>query len=131
MDREDFIKETESYTVSELEYIYNTQKELYSEEELEIIKDTLEKKKLIDYDVSHKSSYNGKLTADYFFFVTLMCIIALIFPTANLFTGGAMLLTGLMKKGSPEWKSAGIKVLIAAVIGLLIRAFLTNGGFHV
>ena len=131
MDREDFIKETESYTVSELEYIYNTQKELYSEEELEIIKDTLEKKKLIDYDVSHKSSYNGTLTADYFFFVTLMCIIALIFPTANLFTGGAMLLTGLMKKGSPEWKSAGIKVLIAAVIGLLIRAFLTNGGFHV
>ena len=131
MDREDFIKETESYTVSELEYIYNTQKELYSEEELEIIKDTLEKKKLIDYDVSHKSSYNGTLTADYFFFVTLMCIIALVFPTANLFTGGAMLLTGLMKKGSPEWKSAGIKVLIAAVIGLLIRAFLTNGGFHV
>ncbi len=131
MEKDAFIKEIEEYTLSDLEYIYRTQQECYSEEEKEIIKDTIEKKKLIDYDVSHKSSYNGTLTADYFFFVTLMCIIALIFPTANLFTGGAMLLTGLMKKGSPEWKSAGIKVLIAAVIGLLIRAFLTNGGFHV
>ena len=50
MEKEDFLEEIKDNTLDELEFIYETQKDLYSQEEMEIIKDKIEdfKKKEIE-----------------------------------------------------------------------------------
>lgn len=124
----DFISEIERYTISDLEYIYRTQQELYSEEEMEIIRDTIEKKKLVKDVVERKQPDDRTLTADYYLFVTIFCIISLVFPVSGAINGLAMIIAGFSKKCSPEWKGAGLRVIIAAVISIIIRAIL-GGGF--
>ena len=124
MEKDTFIKEIENSTLSDLEYIYRTQQEYYSEEEMESIKDTIEKKKLVEDVLKKDHTPDKQLTADSFFLLTLFCIISLVFPVSGLFNGAAMLIIGFAKKGSPEWKGAGARVLAAAIIGLLIRTFL-------
>lgn len=42
MDKEEFLKEIKDNTLDELEYIYETQKDLYSEEEMAIIKNVID-----------------------------------------------------------------------------------------
>lgn len=115
-DLDKFVSEIEQYSISDLELIYQTQKELYSKEEIEIIKDILEKKK-----TSLK-----QITDDFNFTVTLFCIVGLLSPISGLVTGIIMII-----KDSPKWKNIGKTTLLAVFISVIIRVFLYSGGFMV
>lgn len=47
MNKDDFVKEIETYPLDDLELIYETQKELYSDEEMHLIKDMINHKKSV------------------------------------------------------------------------------------
>ena len=111
-----FVSEIEQYSISDLVLILHTENELYSKDELEIIQDLLEKKK-----TSLKLS-----TADFDFAVILFCIVGLLSLPSALITGVIMMI-----KGSPKWKVVGKKTLLAAFISLIIRIFLSMGGFSI
>ena len=106
-------------TISDLETILRTQKELYSEEEMAIIQEILQKKKTA-----------LKLTDDEMrFAVTMFCIAGLLSPAAGVVIGIIMLIKGA--KGHPRWMGAAKKTFLAVFISILIWLFLYSGGFHV
>ena len=116
---EKFVSEMEQYSVPDLELICNTQKELYSDEEMAAIQDILRKKKVV-----------SKKTGDKFYIVaTIFCITALLLPVAGLVAGVIMIIAGI--KGDPKWKSAGKKTLVAVIISVMLRSFLYSGGFKI
>ena len=116
---EKFVSEMEQYSVPDLELICNTQKELYSDEEMAAIQDILRKKKVV-----------SKKTGDKFYIVaTIFCIAALLLPVAGLVAGVIMIIAGI--KGDPKWKSAGKKTLVAVIISVMLRSFLYSGGFKI
>ena len=116
MDSETLVTEMEHYSISDLELICRTQEELYSKEEMELIREILERKKSA-----------AKQTPDEFgFAVTLFCIVAVLTPVSGLVVGIVMLI-----KGSPRWKNAGKKTLLAVLISVIIRIFLYSGGFSI
>ena len=116
---EKFVSEMEQYSVPDLELICNTQKELYSDEEMAAIQDILRKKKVV-----------SKKTGDKFYIVaTIFCIAALLLPVAGLVAGVIMIIAGI--KGDPKWKSTGKKTLVAVIISVMLRSFLYSGGFKI
>lgn len=116
MDSEALIREMGQYSISDLELICRTQEELYSKEEMEIIREILDRKRAA-----------AKQTPDDFgFAVTLFCIVAVLTPVSGLIVSIVMLL-----KRPQRWKSAGKKTLLAVLISVIIRIFLCSGGFSV
>ena len=115
-EQDTFLTELKQYSVSDLELIYRTQKELYSPHELELLKELLEQKK-----ISLKET-----TAEFDFGVTLFCIVSILTPISGLAAGVIMLI-----KGTSKWKTAGKKTLLAALISFIIRIFLYSGGFSI
>lgn len=116
MDREKFIDEISIYSISDLELIYKTQKDLYSIEELQIISEMLKQK---------KSEYK-KFVSEQKFGEMLFCIVALLTPFSALIVGIIMLFARL-----PVWKSTGKKTLLVVFISVLIRVFIYSGGFNI
>lgn len=116
MDREKIIDEMSIYSISDLELIYKTQKDLYSIEELQIISEVLEQK---------KSEYK-KFLSEQKFGETLFCIVALLSPFSALIVGVIMIFSR-----SPIWKSTGKKTLLVVFISILIRVFIYSGGFNI
>lgn len=116
MNREKFIDEISIYNISDLELIYNTQKDLYSTEELQIISEMLEQK---------KSEYKNFVSKQKFGEM-LFCIVALLTPFSAFIVGIIMLFAR-----SPIWKSTGKKTLLVVFISVLIRAFIYSGGFNI
>lgn len=116
MDREKFIDEISIYSISDLELIYNTQKDLYSVEELQIISEMLEQKKS-EYKKAVSEQKYGEM---------LFCIVALLTPFSALIVGIIMLFAR-----SPVWKSIGKKTLLVVVISVVIRVFISGGGFTI
>ena len=110
------IAEMEQYSIADLKLILRTQKELYSQEELDVIRNVLAKRK----DALRLE------TAELDFGVTLFCIVGVLTPISGLLTGIIMLI-----KGSPRWKDAGKKTLLAVLISVIIRVFLYSGGFSI
>lgn len=113
MDNEQFISELEKYSISDLELIVKTQKELYSTEEMQIIEDMLQEKK----------ASKKKKRSDIDFAETLFCIVGLLSPLSGLITGIIMLIVG-----SENWKRVGRRTLIATAISVIIIMFLYSGG---
>lgn len=116
MDRENFIREIEKYSIPDLELIVNTQKDVYSAEEMQIIEEELEKKKASEKEKS----------SDYRIAETLFCILGLLLPVFGIIVGVVLLIAG-----SADYKKIGKRTLIAAFISLVIRAFLMIGGFSI
>ncbi|MDE5765410.1 MAG: hypothetical protein K2N49_07325 [Ruminococcus sp.] len=116
MDREKFIDEISICSIPDLELIYKTQKDLYSAEELDIISEVLEQKKL-EYK---------KFVSEQRFAETLFCIVALLAPTSALIVGVIMLFSR-----SSVYKSIGKKTLLVVFISVLIRVFIYSGGFKI
>lgn len=116
MDREKFIDEISVYSISDLELIYTTQKELYSAEEMQIIGEILEQR---------KSEYKKAVYSERFAEL-LFCIVGLLSPFSGFVVGVIMLFSR-----SPIWKATGKKTLCAVFIAVLIWLFILNGGFKV
>ena len=113
MDNEQFISDIEKYTISDLELIVKTQAELYSKEEMEIIKDTLQKKKALEKESR----------SDIYIVETLFCIVGLLSPLSGLIAGIVMLIAG-----SDKLKRTGRRTLIATAVSVIIIIFLYSGG---
>lgn len=114
MDREAFISDIEKYNISDLELIIKTQQELYSNEEMQLIKDVLKQKK------------NAQKTnrSDIEFAETLFCIVGLLSPISGIVVGIIMLIAG-----SANWKRVGKRMFLVVIIAVMIRLFLYGGGF--
>lgn len=107
MDREAFIYEMNNYCISDLELICADQKELYTAEEMQLIEEILESKK----------QENKKSVSEVAFGEALFCLVSLLAPIDGLIVGIIMLVAG-----SPRWKKAGKRTLLAVFISMLIRA---------
>lgn len=116
MDNEKLIAEISRYDISDLKLIYETQKDLYSIEEMQIISEVLQQKK-----AEHKKSVSEAKFGE-----TLFYIVGLLTPLSALVVGIIMLAVG-----SPIWKSTGKKTLFVVFIAVLIRIFLYSGGFKI
>lgn len=116
MDKEAFISEIEKYSISDLELIVNTQKDVYSAEEMQLIEEELERKR-----ASEK-----KENSDYRIVETLFCIVGLLAPFCGFIAGIVLLIAG-----SADYKKIGKRTILASFISVLIRAFLMIGGFSI
>ena len=106
MDRDAFISEINSYSISDLELICADQKDLYTAEEMQLIEEMLE----------HKKQENKKHLSEIAFGEALFCLVSILAPIEGLIVGIIMLV-----KGSPRWKKSGKRILFAAFISVLIR----------
>lgn len=114
MNREAFISEIEKYSILDLELIINTQKDVYSAEEMQIIEEELEKKKVSEKEKS----------SDLRIVETLFCIVGLIVPVCGFIVGIVMMIAG-----SEDYKRIGKRTILASFISVVIGAFLMIGGF--
>ena len=116
MDREAFIREMEKYCISDLELICADQKELYTDEEIQLIEEILE----------HRKQENKKSVSEVVFGEARFCLVSILSPIVGLIVGIIMLVAG-----SPRWKEAGKRTLFAVFISIFIRVFLYSGGFRI
>lgn len=107
IDRNKLIDEISGCNIFELELICKDQKELYTDEEMQLIEEILEQKR----------QENKKPLSDIAFAEVLFCLVSILAPIEGLIVGVIMLF-----KKSPRWKKAGMRTLLAVFISVLIRA---------
>ncbi len=106
IDKDKLIDEVSGCNIFELELICKDQKELYTDEEMQLIEEFLEQKR-------QESKKPFSIIA---FAEALFCIVSILVPIGGLIVGFIMLL-----KKSPQWKKAGKHILLAAFISALIQ----------
>ena len=116
MDKQKLTEEMNSYNIPELEAICETQGECYSGEEMRMIVHILEQKRQERKNGVWKFNIRE----------TVCCIIGLLFITAGLAIGIYMILST-----KPDKRKTGKRTLLAVFISLMIRLFMSIGGFSI
>ncbi len=114
MDKQKLTEEMNSYSISELEAICETQGECYTDEEMRLIVQILEQKQ------QERKTDLRKFDAR----ETICCIAGLLLPLVGLVIGICMLLSN-----DPASKKTGKRTLIAVFISVMLLLFLNMGGF--
>ncbi len=112
MGNKQLTEEMNSYSITELEAICATQGDMYTDEEMRMIVQILERKRQ-EQHVSNQKDLRA----------TLYCIVGLLLPVVGLIIAICQLASGDMVK-----RSIGKKVLIAVGISFLLGLFLLAGG---
>ncbi len=113
-----FFDELSNMNLTDLELIYRDQRELYSDEDFDLIDDIYHRRK--DAETTEYSNWQ--------FSLSVFCVMALLSPAAGVAAGIMMLIRG---KRHEKWKEAARRTLAAAFISLIILIFLRTGGFRI
>ena len=113
MTKEEFRADLAQYQTSELALIAATQADVYSPAEMAVIREELDARRQAE-----SARRKAKDTND-----TLPCIVSLIFPII-----GIVLALILLHNSDPANQVTGKRYLCAALVALVLFAFLVSGG---
>lgn len=113
--------EFEKYDIADLELIVDEQRDLYSEEELDMAREVLSRKK--HEESSHRSNTANVSLSDVNLMFTLLCICTLLSPLCGLVS-----CIGVGVKGTYRIKPYMKTLIAATIVSFVLRTYLAYGG---
>ena len=113
MTREEFRADLAQYSMQELRLIAATQTDVYSPQEMEIIREELDARKDAEREQHKKRDAND----------TLPCILSLLLPVI-----GFLIATIFMHSDDPVNRQTGKRCMIAAFVSLMLFSFIMSSG---
>jgi hypothetical protein len=110
MDKDEFLKQYENYSVEDLRLIRDSQQELYTDEEMLLIESLIARS-------SEQKTEDGK---KHIWLYVLSCLIPL---------AGFIVSIIFLRSHEPQERKIGRQCLITSIIALLLWAFFNMGGF--
>ncbi|MBR5372320.1 MAG: hypothetical protein IK130_08905 [Oscillospiraceae bacterium] len=113
MTREEFRADLAQYTVSELQLILATQADVYSPQEMEVIREELDARREQEHALRKKNDTND----------TLPCVLSLLLPVIGLIIAAIFL-----SNHDPANQKTGKRCLVSAFVSLILFSYLLSGG---
>lgn len=113
MNAENLRSELMQYSVSELELIIATQADVYTPQEMALIRDVLEARREAETEKRKERAAHD----------TLPCVLSLLIPVIGVVLGAIFLFSGDARN-----KETGKRCMVAALVSLILFSFLLSGG---